>query len=144
VPYRGWRENWDAEIEKILSSLKKTEDEEPAPPEEKQPPVATEASPQQTGQTIELSGNENALFQILKTGVTDSESALHSACRGIGRERLGQRIRAALQASAQSLHARGIISVEGDEMKNVQVSVRRSPTYGSARRWRRWRPRRGY
>jgi very-short-patch-repair endonuclease len=158
IPYRGWLENPDAHVDRVLAALGSEDPEEGALGGENRPPpqrgaVTAAAAPPRAGDEqvdlpLCLSAHQAAVVAAMKQGATEKESVLRLAREQLGHARLGSRIRASLEAAIQGLRSEGHIHVEDGEMFLTEAtrsaSISTYTSYSGARRSNYRRRRRRY
>jgi very-short-patch-repair endonuclease len=130
VPYRGWRENPDGQIDRVLNAL--TLLAEPADSVREDIPVGSEiqnhpiVSEPTAHPIVTVDKFEHAIIEGLKNGNKSRDEVFRSARGAMGYSRMGNQIHASLQAAAQRLQDRGIIRAEEDELFFSDDNARRS------------------
>jgi len=108
VPYRGWRQDPDGQIERILSALSRSDEEE----YEK---IETGASGT-VSKSLRLTIYEAAVLRALREGARDKEEVLKAARVHLGKARLGPQIKRALEYAITTLEPRKLIFTEDSEL----------------------------
>lgn len=109
IPYRKWLEQPEAQVERILGSLKA--DEEPSDNEPNELLPDLEAS---QGSYL-VTKDQRALIEAVRTGLRHGEDVLRHARAARGHSRLGPRIRERLLHAMQGLNHLGLLVVEDGE-----------------------------
>jgi len=105
IPYRAWRENSTAQVDRVLAALGLKRIDR----NDDKPPVRRAKAPQ-------LSAFESAIVVAVQEGHHDTDSALRSARAKLGYERLGPTIRRNLQQAIRSLVKRKLLYIEDNEL----------------------------
>lgn len=142
IPYRGWRRDPAAHIQRVTAALTEiAQDSEETP----------EALSTDKAHSLKLSIYEAAIIHALAKGAKDREAVLRAARLQLGYARLGPAIRHSLENAMTVLTERGYINLEDGEFfaseqartaKIVTTQITPPPSPGSSSR--RFRPRGRY
>lgn len=144
IPYRSWRENPEAQLQRILSEL---ENSKPLmSPEVIQTPEDT------SDQVIAVDKFEDALLKSLKSSMCSLDEVFKTSRQLLGYSRMGPQIRISL-SELERVVKKGFVRVEdeeaffsNDEARNAHYEVRalvpssftQPPRRRRYRRYRRW------
>jgi len=107
IPYRSWRENPGAQLQRILSEFDNSE-----------PVTSPEVihTPEDTqGKVIAVDRFEDALLKAIKSGKRSLDEVFKASRQLLGYSRLGPQIRASLSEALERAVQKGFVRVEDDE-----------------------------
>lgn len=143
VPYRGWLADPEAQISRIVDTLK---NEQPSA-------AATKPEPERTAQTksFDVDTFQSAVIRAMKEGAKDRDDVLKRAREFLGRSRLGPQIRLSLEEAISSLQTRKLLVSEdgeiffaNDDLRNAVYLPSLLPPSMRSNRYRYRRRRRYY
>jgi very-short-patch-repair endonuclease len=114
IPYRGWRQDPDVHIQRVMRTLRE--------PEEEEVDGVGEVVTKSDGKILKLMTYEAAIVHALRNGDKDTESVLRTARIHLGYARLGSDIRYALVNAITVLTRREYIKMEDNELFLAEVA----------------------
>jgi len=144
IPYRSWRENPDAQLQRMLSEF---DNSVPlTSPEVIQTPEAAQ------GKVVAVDKFEDALLKVIKSGARSLDEVFKAGRQLLGYSRLGPQIRVSLSEALARIVKRGFVRIEDDEVfiasddarsahyeiRGIAPSFYTKPRRSRNRRYRRW------
>lgn len=143
VPYRSWRENPEAQVQRLIQKLNGTDEE--VVPELIPGKVNSKGSP------VAVEKHQWAIIRALKEGMRVRDDVLKCARKELNFARMGPKILANLEGALTELSAAKTVRIEEDEVffsneeaRNREYTIapnlfpRRSPRSRKRYRSRRW------
>ena len=108
VPYRSWRENPEAQLQRILSEFHTSD-----PLKSSEVVQAPEDAPKKA---IPVDKFEDALLKAIKSGMCSLDEVFKGSRQLLGYSRLGPQIRVSLSEALERIVQKGYVRVEDDEV----------------------------
>lgn len=120
VPYRKWLEDPEGQTARVLGALEPPSHDPDEPNAQDEWQGATdqiEHSDSEVGSSAhKVTREEKAIFEIVRSGISEEHEVLRLAYRSLGGKRLGTRKRAILLQVADSLNHKGLAVLEDGEI----------------------------
>jgi very-short-patch-repair endonuclease len=118
VPYRSWRENPQAQLQRLLDELTGKGDETDAS-------IETGSTPASSGAPLAIEKFQHAITQSLKDGAKTESEVFRIAREKLGYSRMGPKIRESLEEALEDLSRSKIVRLEEGEVFFLDEDARK-------------------